>query len=799
MTARKPPPSSADSADRDRRATAETLRAQAIQRHHQGDLDGAAALYRQTLAVAPEDPGALNGLGCLLHQRGESESAVALLERAAAAAPQAADIQANLGHGLAAVGRLPAAAQAYRRSLALLPGQPALWHALASLHDHLFEGDAAIAAAERVVALAPAEAIGQQHLAQLYRKEARLSEAAERFAEARRLAPDDIALAQQHAQVLAEGGQLDAAESILRETWTRQRGDAAIAEQRARLLCLQDRFDEALAIAEELLALPPAGDEARLLAAVAITQLAAGKAEAFVRLEAVSAAWPRTPDLLVARAGVLQGGDRQGEAMALLQEALAAEPGHVPAQVALGLLRQDRGEIAAARKAYAAAAEAMPTKAALRSALAVSLNYDPEAGEAALFQAARDWDARFGTPLKQAWRAHDNGAEPERRLRVGYVSPDFRRHSVAYFAAPLLEAHDRDQVEVYCYAELARLDAVSRRFEALADVWRNTTGQGDRQVAAQVRADKIDILVDLAGHTADNRLCTFALKPAPLQVTWLGYPGSSGLEAMDYRLTDAICDPPGEAERWHSERLIHLPDGFLCFRPDDSAPPVAPSPCLAKGRVTFGSFNNPAKISAPVVETWSALLRRLPETRLFLKGQGLGDEDARGLLRRRFAAQGIGAERLSFSGHLPATGDHLAAYGEVDLALDCFPYNGTTTTLEALWMGVPVVTLEGGQHAGRVGTSLMRRIGLEAFVAKDLDSYVMIAASLASENLKRLQTLRQELRRLMLASPLLDGEAFTRDLERVYREIWIAWCRAHRQVHTPAQAGCGTGCLGVNE
>ena len=781
MTRPEEPPATAGPAGRDGARSVDALRQAAFAHHRRGELDQATALYRQLLEVAPEDPGGLNGLGCLLHQRGDSSSAVKLLARAVAVAPQAADAQGNYGHCLAALGRLEEACLAYEASLALSPDQAALWHALATLRDHLFDGTGAIEAARRLVALAQAEATCHAQLGQLYRKEARLAEAVTSFTEAQRLAPNDIALAQQIAQALSEDDRPEAAEQSLREAFDQTPGEASLAIQLGQLLVLEGRSDAAVAVADRLLSAGSADDDSVVLAANHIYQLAHQTEKSLSLMERALRDRPQSIDLIVTQASLLQAAGKIEQAILASKQALSLEPGHAGAHLTIGLAHQDRSEIASAHEAFRSAANAEPSQAALRSALVVSLNYDPKASEEQLWHTARDWNERFAAPLAKAIRPHENGIDPLRPLRIGYVSPDFRRHSVAYFAEPLLEHHDRAAFEVYCYAELAKLDDTSHRFKKLADHWRNTVGQGDRQVAAQIRADKIDILVDLAGHTAGNRLCAFALKPAPIQVTWLGYPGTTGLDAMDYRLTDAVCDPPGEADRWHSENLIRLPNGFLCFRPDESAPAVAPPPCLVNGYPTFGSFNNPAKISEPVIEIWSALMRRLPDARLLLKGRGLGEPETRKQLGQRFVKRGISIERLDLRDHLTSTHDHLNAYAEVDVALDSFPYNGTTTTLEALWMGVPVVTLEGDRHAGRVGMSLLQRIGQEELVAPDHEAYAASGGTLAAAP-DRLARLRRELRARLRGSPLLDGPAFTAEIERRYRELWTRHCESHGQV-----------------
>ena len=399
-----------------------------------------------------------------------------------------------------------------------------------------------------------------------------------------------------------------------------------------------------------------------------------------------------------------------------------------------------------------------------------------------LLAAHREWDERYG---RQAPRptAYANVRDVGRRLKIGYLSPDFRQHSVAYFIEPLLKAHDRQAVEVFCYAEVMRPDTVTAHLQGLADHWLMTVGLSDDELAERIGTDGIDILVDLAGHTANNRLRVFARKPAPVQVTWLGYPNTTGLEAIDYRLVDAMTDPAGEADAWASETLVRLEGGFHCYSGLKGAPEPGVPPCLSAGTVTFGSFNNPAKVSAATFDAWAKLLCRLPQARLLLKGKPFADAGTRALFLARLGKRGVAAERVELMAWLPDAAAHLAVYHRVDIALDPFPYNGTTTTCEALWMGVPVVTLRGDRHAGRVGASLLSQIGLPDLIANSVEEYVEIAVALASDP-ARLMDLRRSLRARIAASPLCDGRAFARKIEAAFRTMWQHWCEA------PMNAAC---------
>jgi predicted O-linked N-acetylglucosamine transferase (SPINDLY family) len=297
----------------------------------------------------------------------------------------------------------------------------------------------------------------------------------------------------------------------------------------------------------------------------------------------------------------------------------------------------------------------------------------------------------------------------------------------------------------------------------------------DDQLAAQIREDGIDILVDLAGHTSGHRLGAFARKPAPLQVSWLGYPDTTGLSAIDYRLTDSIVDPPGAADGFSSERLVRLPDGFHCYTPSDAAPDVAPLPAEKNGFVTFGSFNNLSKVNRGVLDAWADVLGRISGSRLVLKSRWLHMPEVCERIRKLLEQRGVARDRIELVAKLPTSAEHLALYGDIDIALDTFPYNGATTTCEALWMGVPVVTLAGDRHAARLGASMLSRVGLEGLVADRPQDYVEAATRLATD-LPALARLRADLRGRVAASPLCDGPGFTRQLEAAFRTMWREWC-----------------------
>jgi protein O-GlcNAc transferase len=530
----------------------------------------------------------------------------------------------------------------------------------------------------------------------------------------------------------------------------------------------QGRLDEAMAEYERALELQPAHPQA-LLNKAAILQSGGRLPAAAAIYRQLIAAHPRFAKAYCNLGAVLEPMGELGEAATVLQTALALQPNYSAAMMNLGTVLQVGGDVAAAI-AVLRRALAIEPNPRIHSNLLMYLNYRPDIADETVAAEHREWDRLYAGPAAPVARDTD----PSRRLRIGYVSADFRTHSVSYFLEPLLAHRDRGAAEVFLYSDVAIPDATTERLAGMADHVVAILGHSDEAVAARVREDGIDILIDLAGHSGANRLPVFARKPAPIQVSWLGYPNTTGLAAMDYGITDAVADPPG-AEALHSETLIRLKDGFLCYQPPEDAPAIASLPAAASGHITFGSFNNLAKVTPEVVRCWAAILREVPGSRLILKSHTFADA---GIARRYlelFAASGIAADRLELLPRILATEGHLAAYHRIDIALDPFPYNGTTTSCEAMWMGVPVVTLAGSRHAGRVGASLLSRLGLNAFVASDEASCVTTAARIAGD-LPALAALREGLRERMRQSKLCDAAAFAREMEGVYRKMWHRYC-----------------------
>ncbi len=535
------------------------------------------------------------------------------------------------------------------------------------------------------------------------------------------------------------------------------------------------RLAEAESIYRRILALAPGHPDALNLLGLAALQ-SERPADGLAMFDQAIRNAPAVADFHNHRGLALQRLGRTADATASFRKALAIMPLHVGALANLAGAMLANGEIDAAIDCYRRALDLQPGHAEAFSNYLLALNYDPGAGADFVLAEHRRFEAVLGI---EARGDHRRDRDPARRLKVGYVSPDLCEHSCAFFVAPLLAAHDRTCVDVFCYAAVKRPDATTARLRGMADHWRDIAGLDDAAAAALIERDGIDILVDLAGHTAGNRLPLFARKPAPVQVSWLGYPNTTGLRAIDYRLTDESADPPGTdlagADGRNVERLIRLPGGFLCYQPPADAPDPAPPPVVRGAGVTFGSFNNSSKISAPVVELWAGILARAPASRLVLKARQLESQALRQHYAGLFSARGIAADRLVLLPWTATIRAGMAAYDEVDIALDTFPYNGTTTTCEALWMGVPVVTLAGDRHASRVGASLLRAVGLAELVTESPAAYLATAVALA-DSPDRIRAWRRTLRAQVAASPLCDSRQFAAGVETAFRTMWHRWC-----------------------
>jgi predicted O-linked N-acetylglucosamine transferase (SPINDLY family) len=740
-----------------------------------GKFEEALAAYRQAIRIKPDFARAHYNLGNLLNEQGDREAAAAAYAQAIRIKPDFAEAHTNLGNALNELGKRDEAVAAHAQAIRIKPDLAQAHYNLGiALND---QGKRAEAAAAYRQAIRSKEAFAQAHysLGNALREQGKSDEAIASYHHAIRIKPDYAEAYCNLGVALKQEGNRDEAITAYRNAIRIKPAHAKAHSNLGTALCEQGNLEEALAVLRKAISIEPRNAEAYSNLGNALKEQ--GKLDEAVA--AYTEAIRIKPDLAETHSNLGVALHEQGkleQAVTAYREALRLKPDHAEGHSNLGNALNLQGKRDEAIAAYREAIRIQPDFAGTFSNLLFALNYDDRLTADQLFATHCEWDERYGRHAVRP-SSHANSRLAERRLKVGYVSPDFRRHSVAYFLEPLLRAHDHEAVELFCYAEVARPDAVTHHLRSFADHWLLTVGMSDGSLAQRISADGIDILVDLAGHTARNRLCVFARKPAPVQVTWLGYPNTTGAASIDYRLVDAITDPQGTCDTLASETLIRVPDGFLCYAPLIDAPPPFAPPSQASGVITFGSFNNPAKTSAATLDVWAALLGRLPASRLLLKGLPFADGASRAACLARLGERGVAAERVDLVERLPGNAAHLSAYQRLDIALDPFPYNGTTTTCEALWMGVPVVTRMGERHASRVSASLLSQVGLTDLIAGSDEEYVEIALALAHDP-GRLRDLRYSLRPRVAASPLCDAHAFARKIEAIYRTMWQNWCEA---------------------
>ena len=525
------------------------------------------------------------------------------------------------------------------------------------------------------------------------------------------------------------------------------------------------RFDAAIAAFQLAMHGPAATDPAARYKFGTTLLLTGRTGEAMTQFETILAQDPSHRLAGNNYAVALTKQNRISEAEAVLQRVLERHPDYSEALINLAHCLTLQGRTREAEALCRQVLARDPNHRAAGSSLLLTMLYHETDG----VRLRQEHEAMAAMLTRGVVAAPPARRAPKPKIRVGFFSPDFRWHSVAYFALPLIAQLDRERFEVWCYSDVARPDQVTARFQQHADRYIPIFGRSDEEVAGQIKADGIDILFDLAGHSGTNRIRLFAAHPAARQVSWLGYPSTTGLPAMDYRLTDALADPAGN-EAYYTERLIRLAGGFLCYLGANDAPVPNALPMLARGYVTFGSFNNAAKIQPETVRLWSRVLQSLPRARLLLKARPFNNPQIAGHVAALFAAEGIAASRIDLRAQTEGTTAHLAAYGEIDIALDTLPYSGTTTTCEALWMGVPVITRAGTVHQSRVGASLLSQVGLGSLVATTDEHFLAKAVYLAS-NTAQLAGLRRGLRPAMAASPLCDSRRFAREFGEALQRI----------------------------
>jgi protein O-GlcNAc transferase len=710
--------------------------AAAIAHHQAGRLSEAEQVYREILQLEPGHAESWHSLGMIAYQMGNRNVAAEHIQRALTLRPDYAEAYSNLGSILKEARRLEEAIGCFQRAVEFAPGIAEFHYNLGSaLHEH-GQTQQAIASYCRAVQLKPALVQAQFQLGVCLQRLGQLDQAAACYCQVLSLRPDIPEAHNNLAAILLHQAKWVEADFHFSRAIGLNPNYAVAWNNRGNVLKKLERIDEARQCYLRAIDLQP--DYAAARSNLGVVSLGEGKLD---------------------------------EAINLFHETLKIDWAVSEAHCNLGNALKNVGQIDSAISSYRKALELRPDYELAHSNLAYSLTFCEGYDAAAIYDEARRFDAQHTAPLAQFIQPHANERSPNRRLRIGYVSPDFRNHCQAFFTLPLLSAHDHERFEIFCYADVVLRDPITERLRGLSDVWRDIQGWTAEKTAEVIRQDQIDILVDLTMHMEGAHPFVFARKPAPVQVCWLAYPGTTGLTAIDYRLTDAYLDPPGMFDPFYSEESIRLADTFWCYDPLASEPAVSPLPALTNGHVTFGCLNNFCKVNATTLRLWAGVLKAVSGSRLILLAP---EGSARQWVLRVLGEEGVNAERIAF---VPRQGrlQYLETYCRIDIGLDTLPYNGHTTSLDAFWMGVPVVTLVGQTVVGRAGLSQLTNLGLPELIAKKREKYVEIVADLAAD-LPRLSQLRAGLRQRMRQSPLMDGPRFARNVEAAYRQMWRRWC-----------------------
>jgi len=746
----------------------------ALQAHQQGRLIEAENLYQRALTADPADAVGWHLLAVLAHQRGDLETGIKNIRRAIELKPAVAQFQLTLGNLLKALGQLQEATYAYFLAASMDPSDFGTWNNLGTTYralGTLREAEDALRAALR---LQPGNPDALCNLAAVCLDTGKNTDAIELLRKVTTLQPTMAEAWFNLGNALAGQGADEQAEAAYRRAVEVNPGLSSAWYNLGNTLCRLERLEDAGTAYQQVLKhqpnhVPSIFNLGNVLQAGQLFEEA---------IECYREVLRHRPEHALAHfwwATALGSLGRSTEASEHYDLALSLDPGMAKAYHMKGGMLYNQGRIT---EAVSVSRKALAVQSDMPFTFSNSLfmmNYADGTTAEELVSEHREYDLRFAAKVVRRC-TYSNGAEPDRPLRVGYLSADLRRHSVSYFIEPVLENHDPRQVEPYCYFNWSLPDEVTARLKNQVRGWTDCYWMSDDELAARIAADGIDVLVDLNGHTAGNRMLTLARKPAPVQITYLGYPTTTGMAAVDYRLTDWQADPEGY-EAFSVEQLLRLPHSYYCYRPMPSTPEVAPLPMLETGHVTFGSFNNFAKVSERALALWARLLAMVPGSRLMLKAKSLQDVAVQESVRARMAKLGVHPDRLILRGWEKAVGGQLELLRHVDIALDTFPYNGGTTTCEALWMGVPVLTLCGATHASRMGASLLGAAGLPEMVTTTEDEFLRRAGELAGDP-ARLAALRSGMRERLKASPLMDEAGFTRAIESLYREAWRRWCAA---------------------
>ncbi|HEY3327346.1 MAG TPA: tetratricopeptide repeat protein, partial [Novimethylophilus sp.] len=737
-----------------------------------GRKDDAEASFRQAIRLNGRFPEACNNLGTLLQEKGHWEEACQSFERALALKPDYAEAAFNAGNVHARQGKYEDAVRRFKQAIKLRPDYAKAHCGLGSALQRLSQPESAEQAFRRAIELQPGFAEAHTNLAVFLRETGRLDDAESAYRKALELNPRMAEAKNGLGELCQLLGKLEQAESAFLQAIALKPDYAEAYNNLGVLLAERGRLKEALESYRKALAIRP--DFVYALNNMGIIYAETGRLED--AMECYHRALEQDPSFGMAYSNlgnIYRELGQVDQARASYEQALAINPDGDVTRSNLGTVLMVQGKLDEAKMAYQRAMAINPANAVTHSNLIFSMDFDALATTIAQQAERKAWNERYAAPLRGSWQPHGNVRDPDRRLRIGYVSADFRLHSAAYGFAPLLLLYDHENFEVFCYSNSPRKDQMTKQFVESVDAWREVYGMGDDQLAMMVREDRIDLLVDLSGHSSGNRLLAFAMKPAPVQLSGWGYGNGTGLEAMDYLISDAVSIPLEEA-RHYSEKVVYL-SCLISYACPQEAPPIVEKPDADK-EIIFGCFNKSIKWSEASFDLWSEILKELPGARLLLKAKGMEQEGQRARVLAELSQRGIAGGRVELMGG-SSWYDHMAALSKVDISLDPVPYSGGISTFESLWMGVPVLALCGKVMPGRSSASILASLGLSDWVAATESDYIRLAVDQA-RNRGSLTNLRKTLRDTLTHSASGNQKLYMHQVEQLYRKLWLDWCRA---------------------
>jgi len=707
---------------------------------HRQQYEEAGQLIQQAIQLNPQVPNFHNSLGNVLRNLGQLEAAMISFQQALQLNPNFAEAYNNLGSVLGDQQQFSEAVTYFQQAIALNPHYVKAHYNLGRMFSAQGQLTQALAAYQQSVVLQPDYVEAYYEMGNVFYAQAQWSEAVKCYQQALVLNPSEARFHKALGKVFYEQYSLPQALAHYQQAWSLNPQDAETSNNLGAALFRDRQWETAIYYYQQALILAP--DQPYTHFNLGLT---------FYRLGQLT------------------------KAMEYFQQALTLAPG-LASKVYLNLAHvlSDRGQSEEALDYYRRALQIEPWNDTIQMSLVFTLNHASNYDAKTIFAEHQKFNERYALPLAALIKPHRNLPNKQKKLKVAYVSPDFRGHVVGLFMEPILAHHDHEHFEIFCYYNNTYDDKITGRLRSYVDHWVNCVHLSDAEIVEQIRADQIDILVDLAGQTADHQLLVFARKPAPVQVTYLGYPYTTGLTAIDYRITDGYLDQAGLNEHFNTETPFKMPACLFCYQPYSHSPPVNALPALTQGYVTFSSFNRYDKINLPLLELWAQVLTAVPNSKLVIQMCSFKDPATKQAFQTQVEQLGIDEERLILK-ECRLAPKHLETYHQVDIALDSYPFNGGMTTCEALWMGIPVVSWMGERQVSRMGLSILSTIGLNQLVAPTPHEYLNICIRLAN-NIESLQRLRTTLRERMLSSPLMDAATFTRHLEAGYRNMWQKWC-----------------------